>query len=442
MKMIGRKIGQYKVMAELGVGGMAVVYKAVQESLDRLVAIKELKTDLGKDKSLVERFEREARSVAALTHHNIVHMYDYLERFGSKFMVMEFVEGIDLAELIGRIGRLPTDIAAIIALDLAKALEYAHFHGVIHRDIKPSNVMISKQGDVKLMDFGIARHEALGDLTVPGTALGTPAYMSPEQIMGQKVDHRSDIFSFGIVLYQMLTGVKPFVEDDETSVMQKIMLGDYVRPRKLCADIPRGLQAIVRACLRTDPAKRFLTTERLRQELERYCARNISVNYSGRLVVFLRNRELISDSEAKTYVRSDLLADERFSGIDLLEAPPRRRPLVAATIALLGALVVGSAGALGAVELGLLPAERLTFVPGLVAEVEVSTKPWSAVYLAGRERPLLDTRLGTSLYLLPGTYDLILKNPLCEPETITLLVDRREPTKISRRLRSCSNPPK
>ncbi|HSI06635.1 MAG TPA: serine/threonine-protein kinase, partial [Myxococcota bacterium] len=201
MTIEGKKIGAYSVISEIGSGGMAVVYKAEQPALNRLVAIKELRKELATDLSLVTRFEREAKSVAALAHQNIVHIYDFLSRANSMYIVMEFVEGIDVYDLIGRVGRLPPEIASIIALQAARALEYAHYRGVVHRDFKPSNLMITKQGEVKLMDFGIARDIANDDLTRPGTAIGTPAYMSPEQIMGERVDFRSDVFSFGIVLY-------------------------------------------------------------------------------------------------------------------------------------------------------------------------------------------------------------------------------------------------
>ena len=441
MKIIGRKIGQYKILAELGVGGMAVVYKAVQESLNRLVAVKELKNDIAGDESVVERFEREALSIAGLTHHNIVHMYDYMERYGSRYMVMEFVEGIDLSELLMRVDRLPSDITAIIALQVAKALEYAHYRGVVHRDIKPSNIMLSKQGEVKLMDFGIARHEQMGDLTLPGTALGTPSYMSPEQIMAQRVDNRSDIFSFGIVFYQMLTGVKPFVEDEDTSVMQKILIGKYTRPRKHYSDIPRIIQRIVKRCIQPNPDRRYQETEHLRQDLERYCSRYISVNYAGRLVLFLRNRDIISNSEAETFVRPEMLDDLLMADIDKgKQLAPRKWRLKTAVLAL-GFSFITTAMALAGLQYGWFPGYWLSWIPGLFATVEVYTRPWTEVYIAGRDRPLLDTRTGNSFLLLPGRYDLVLKNPACQPTSVTIDLDSDATTKIRRRLRGCGPAP-
>ena len=256
VSLIGKKIGPYVVQAEIGAGGMAVVYKAEQPSLERLVAVKELRGDLGKDKSLVARFEREAKYVAALAHQNIVHIYDFITRANAMYIVMEFVDGIDVHTLLARGQRMPPDVAAVIALQASRALEYAHFRNVVHRDFKPSNLMITRHGDVKLMDFGIARDSSYEDLSLtrPGIALGTPAYMSPEQILGERVDFRSDIFSFGIVLYQLLTGGKPFAEDDTRSVMNHILHQPYAA-RAPCTRIsPCGCSASSASACRSAPA--------------------------------------------------------------------------------------------------------------------------------------------------------------------------------------------
>ena len=165
------RVGNYRITDEIGSGGMAVVYKGVQESLDRVVAIKALKTSMSDDENVVARFEREALSVASFQHENIITLYDFFKERGALFMVMEFVEGIDLYDLLERCDAIPTDVAAIIALQVARGLDYAHFRGVIHRDVKPANVILSKQGEVKLMDFGIARVEQ-SDLTEAGIGLG------------------------------------------------------------------------------------------------------------------------------------------------------------------------------------------------------------------------------------------------------------------------------
>jgi len=196
------RIGNCRVLEEVASGGMAVVYRAIQDGLGRTVAIKALKSSVAMDAQLVKRFEREAQSLAALAHENIIHVYDFHEEQGELFMVMEYVQGIDLYDLLDSAGRLPTDCGAIVAMQTARALDYIHYQGIVHRDIKPANIMISRQGGVKLMDFGIARdHTFDDDLTQTGTGIGTPSYMSPEQIKGDAdIDGRSDLFAAGLIL--------------------------------------------------------------------------------------------------------------------------------------------------------------------------------------------------------------------------------------------------
>jgi serine/threonine protein kinase len=235
---------------------MATVYKAVQKSLDRPVAIKELKKAYHADDRIVRRFERESKVAASLQHENIVHIYDYWKK-PAYCIVMEYVDGANLADVVEKIGALPIDVGIMIAIQICHALDYAHMRGLIHRDIKPSNIMIKRNGEVKLMDFGIAQSRDLESLTMPGTLIGTPAYMSPEQILGQQLDARSDIFSFGIVLYEMLTGVKPFADDDEQSVSARILKDKFRSPRRVNSDIPWGLQWLIKKCLRKKPKRRY-----------------------------------------------------------------------------------------------------------------------------------------------------------------------------------------
>ncbi len=240
---------EYQILGELGTGGMATIYKAIQKSLDRPVAIKELKKTYQVDPQIVQRFEREAQMSASFQHENIVHIYDYWKRPGY-CIVMEFVDGTDLANIIEKTGPLPTDVGVMIALQVCSALDYAHMRGLIHRDIKPSNIMIKRNGEVKLMDFGIAHTKRLQTLTQPGTFLGTPAYMSPEQILGQSLDVQSDMFSLGIVLYEMFTGVKPFEDEETRSVSTKILKDRFRSPRSINRRIPRRLQRIIKKTLR------------------------------------------------------------------------------------------------------------------------------------------------------------------------------------------------
>ena len=257
---------EYEVIAELGVGGMATVYKAVQRSLNRPVAIKELKKAYHMDDKIVQRFEREARLAASFQHENIVHIYDYLAQ-PVHAIVMEYVDGTTLARIIEETGALPTDVGMMIALQVANALEYAHARGLIHRDIKPGNIMVKRNGEVKLMDFGIARMREMESLTLPGTLMGTPSYMSPEQVLGQPLDARSDIFSFGIVMYEIFTGIKPFPDEEEDSSSSKILKGKYLSPRSIYSDIPRSLQRIIKKCLKMKPQRRYGSMQEIAQVL-------------------------------------------------------------------------------------------------------------------------------------------------------------------------------
>jgi serine/threonine protein kinase len=247
---------EYDVLEEIGSGGMATVHKAMQKSLKRTVAIKELKKSYRADDQIVRRFERESIVAASLQHENIVHIYDYWKK-PHYCIVMEYVDGANLADVINQAGALPVDVAVMIAIQVCSALEYAHMRGLIHRDIKPSNIMIRRNGEVKLMDFGIAHTRDLEALTLPGTMIGTPSYMSPEQIIGQNLDVRSDIFSFGIVLYELFTGMKPFVDEKTRAVSAKIVNDAFIRPRRINSHIPRSLQRVIKKCLAKKPAKRF-----------------------------------------------------------------------------------------------------------------------------------------------------------------------------------------
>lgn len=420
MSLVGKKVGPYQVQEEIGAGGMAVVYKAEQPSLDRLVAIKELRTDLTQDKSIVTRFEREAKYVAALAHQNIVHIYDFIGRANAMYIVMEYVEGIDLARLMDKVVRLPPDVAAVIGLQAASALEYAHYRGVVHRDFKPSNLMLTRHGDVKLMDFGIARDASYDDLTRPGTALGTPAYMSPEQILGERVDFRSDVFSFGIVLYQMLTGVKPFAETDSRSVMNHILHGAYTRPRAHYPDIPRQLQTIVRRCLQKRPADRYATTELLRRDVEAYVAARVRLNQRGRLVAYLHHRQLISEGAAKTYIGEAELASTATLAIDAGELDVRGAVLKPALqmCAALFFIVTLWTGVVSWAELG----QGVGFVT-------INAQPWAEVYIDGKFYDV--TPFASSITLTPGGHTLEFRNKYFEPTSKEVHIVPGETTRVS-----------
>ncbi len=287
---------EYEILAELGSGGMATVYKAIQKSLNRPVAIKELNKAYHADNVIVQRFEREALLAATFQHENIVHIYDY-GRKPEYCIVMEFVDGTPLSRINQELGPLPVDVGVMIALQVANALEYAHARGLVHRDIKPANIMVKRNGEVKVMDFGVALIKSLESLTLPGTLVGTPSYMSPEQALGNPLDVRSDIFSLGIVLYEMFTGMKPFKDEKTASITAKIIKGEFLPPRRLNNDVPRSIQRIIKKCLKKKPYRRYESMQELARALGKHI-RGI-------------------DKPASLKRISDYLVEE-----NLLEAPP------------------------------------------------------------------------------------------------------------------------
>ncbi len=277
--MIGSTLDHYRIESKLGEGGMGVVYKARDLSLDRTVAIKVLPPDKVADPARKQRFVQEAKAASALNHANIVTIYDIRSQDGVDFIVMECIEGKTLDELIPGKGLHPAQ-ALKYAVQIADGLANAHGAGILHRDLKPTNVMVSEEGRVKILDFGLAKllepaessaedpTRTARPPTQEGTVLGTAAYMSPEQAEARKLDGRSDIFSFGSVLYEMVTGRKPFTGDSRLSVMSKILNENPKPPTEVSATIPADLEKIIARCLRKDPARRFQNIADVKVALE------------------------------------------------------------------------------------------------------------------------------------------------------------------------------
>ncbi|MCX8037201.1 MAG: protein kinase [Candidatus Sumerlaeia bacterium] len=259
--------GKFEILDEIGHGGMGIVYRARQISLDRIVALKMLSASLVDDPEFRNRFCQEAKIIARLSHPNILHVYDILDHGTDFWIVMEYLEGQSLRDVLREAGRLPIAKAVHIAAQVANGLAYAHSKGIIHRDIKPDNIMMLPDDQVKIMDFGIAHLRGSSIHTQTGVAMGTPQFMSPEQAAGKPVDARSDLYSLTVVLYRMLTGELPFTADSPVAVALKHVQEPPPRPSRINPAISPGLDALVLKGLAKKPEERFQSAEEMREAL-------------------------------------------------------------------------------------------------------------------------------------------------------------------------------
>lgn len=259
------RIGKYEIAEQIGMGGFGVVYKAWDPYIQRWVA---LKTCNATDPETTQRFFREAQLAGNLQHPNITMIYDFGVENDTPYFVQEFLSGVDLDELMGK---QPLSLPATLAvlLQVCAGLEYAHSRGVVHRDIKPANVRVLEDGTVKIMDFGIAKSlQSESRLTQTGVALGTAGYLSPEQLSGKPIDHRSDIFALGVMAYEMVTGVRPFAGPNLSNIIYQILNQDPVPPRQRNKACPERLEKAILKCLAKDPAKRFASVRDFARELK------------------------------------------------------------------------------------------------------------------------------------------------------------------------------
>jgi serine/threonine-protein kinase len=345
MSLVGRVFSdRYRIQRELAQGGMAEVYLAHDELLDRPVALKALFPEYAREPSFVERFRREAQAAANLNHPNIVAIYDWGQESGTYFIVMEYVEGRSLRDLIRAEGPIDGNQAAEITAEIASALAFAHRTGVVHRDVKPGNVLITRTGIVKVTDFGIARAGTSDGLTQTGSVMGTATYFSPEQAQGLPVDGRSDVYSLGIVLYEMVTGVAPFTGDSPVAVAYKHVREAPVPPSRRNPDIPPDLEQIILTAMAKEPDLRYQSADDMRADLLRF--------RRGRPLAAAPVTALIADADmASKTVANPRVAAAAYAAHESPElqraavqenvAVPRRSRVSAALVALLTVLVLG-----------------------------------------------------------------------------------------------------
>ena len=280
-ELIGKTVGQYQIVEKIGAGGMAAIFKAYQPSIDRYVAIKILPDQLAEDENFVKRFAHEAKAIAALEHPHILPVHDFGTEGKLNYMVMRYVKGGTLSGLMGK--PIPYQRVVKIVSDVGRALDYAHERGVVHRDIKPSNILLDEHGEVLLTDFGIAKmveSSKATQLTAAGSILGTPAYMSPEQAQGHDIDGRSDIYSLGVVLYELLTGSPPYEAETPFAIVLKHINDPLPPPRSVNPDIPEALERIVLKAMSKNRTQRFESARQMVEALQ-----NALKEIEGTLVV-------------------------------------------------------------------------------------------------------------------------------------------------------------
>jgi serine/threonine-protein kinase len=412
----------FRIVEEIGSGTISSVYSAIEEPLGRRVAVKVLRSTISPASPFAAQLEREARVLSELCHPNIGLLYAFSKTDARMYIVLEFVDGVSLAALAKRKPTMPPDTVATIGAAVARGLQHAHEQGVVHRDVKPANVLVSRRGEVKVFDFGIAQRLQGGPDAIPPPsprledigAFGTPAYMSPEQILGESVDARSDIFSLGIVLYQLVCGVRPFDRRDgadERPAAHRIRRDPPIPLHRRAPDVPPALERIVMRAIEKLPADRFQTAERLAEELEGLVGTGCGLRGDRRILRALEHAGFVASP-----------------GVDgPPRAPPKRRrePMWHAVA---GMAFIGVAGVVASLVLQAsakrtsdsVGESRLELAPVSPGFVRVLAVPWAEVWVDGQK--VETTPFARPIPLRPGTHFFALVHPRAPVEKRTVEV--------------------
>jgi hypothetical protein len=411
----------FVLVEELGSGALSTVYKAVEEPLGRTVALKVLKGTIALDSPFAAQLEREAHVLSALSHPNVGLLYGFSKSATGMYLVLEYVDGFSLATIAKKKPTLPSDAVAAIGAAVARGLGHAHERGVVHRDVKPANVLVSRRGEVKVFDFGIAQRASRGDEPVALSplrveniaAFGTPAYMAPEQILGEGVDARSDLFALGVVLYQLLCGERPFERGDEAEqrpTAHRIRRDPPIPLHRRAPDVPVALERIVMRAIQKLPADRYPTAEAMAQALEEFVEARAGLRGPALLVHALEGAGLVAPSDAARGL-----------------APARARRgsarVAIAGLGLLGAVVVIGGGLIqasahrGGESAGARPLELLPASPGFL---RVLATPWAEVWVDGQRVDV--TPFARPIPLTEGTHYVTLVHPNAPIEKRTVAI--------------------
>ena len=368
---------QYEIVQKLGEGGMGTVYLANDVMLDRQVAIKQLnKTSDNVDENLGDRFQQEALALAKLNHPNITHLYSFIPKQDTYWMVMEFVEGKTLESWLHIHNKITHPLAASIAVQMLDGLHHAHKKGIVHRDIKPANIMINEDGEVKIMDFGIARMKNTQRVTRHGKSVGTLEYMSPEQIQGQEGDERTDIYAVGNIMYELLCGLPPFQSDTDYQLMKDKLEKDPQPVISFNAAVPLALQKVIFKALERKPERRFQNAHEFKQAIEK-CMTGLLLSQSELTQVLKASQEFTTPRKSSEPVSINTLLSRAKNISGNIKVPDMKKVnkpvvLLAASVLLCAILLIWNAASSGNTEVDNTQEQSISLVEDIPQENELT----------------------------------------------------------------------